>query len=75
MPKLPRITGKEAVKAFERAGFHVIRTAGSHKILKKDGHQNRLSVPVHAGKTLGRGLLADLIEKAGLTVDQFRNLL
>lgn len=39
MPKLPSVTGEEAVRAFNRAGFIQDRMAGSHCILKKDGHQ------------------------------------
>jgi len=75
MPKLPRITGGEAVRAFKRAGFEEDRTNGSHTILKKTGHLYHLSIPVHAGKTIGKGLLKAQIEAAGLTVEQFIDLL
>jgi predicted RNA binding protein YcfA (HicA-like mRNA interferase family) len=71
MSKLPRITGKDAKRAFERAGFFQDRMAGSHCILKKEGHPNRLSIPMHSGKTIGIGLLRAQIDAAGLTVDQF----
>ncbi len=74
-PKVPRIRGADAIKAFEKAGFSVLRVKGSHWIMGKDGHYYRLSVPVHAGETVGTGLLGDLIEKAGLTVQQFIDLL
>jgi predicted RNA binding protein YcfA (HicA-like mRNA interferase family) len=43
--------------------------------MKKEGHREILSVPVHAGKTIGKGLLGDLIDAAGLTVEQFIKLL
>jgi len=75
MSKGRPVTGKEAVRAFERAGFVFNRQSGSHVILKKDGHRYHLSVPVHAGKTLGTGLLNSLIEAAGLTPEQFAELL
>ncbi len=75
MAKSPRITGAEAVRAFERAGFHLDRTRGSHHILKKAGHPLLLSVPVHRGETLGVGLLIALVEAAGLTPDEFAALL
>jgi len=35
--KLPVISGKEAVKAFAKAGWHLDRTSGSHAILRKEG--------------------------------------
>jgi len=75
MSDVPRIQGQEAVRAFKRDGFVVDRIKGSHHIMKKDGHPYILSVPVHSGKTLGVGLLKSLIEAAGLTVEQFKQLL
>lgn len=71
MPSLPRITGAAAVKAFERLGFVVDRVSGSHHILKKPGNPNRLSIPVHAGRTLGLGLLKSLISAAEVSVEDF----
>lgn len=75
MPKIPRITGEQAVKAFCRAGYSLARINGSHHILKNPNRPNRLSVPCHKGKNIGQGLLKDQIEKAGLTVEQFIALL
>jgi predicted RNA binding protein YcfA (HicA-like mRNA interferase family) len=75
MCELPRITGEEAVRAFEAAGFQVDRISGSHRIMKKAGHRYNLSIPCHKGKTVGKGLLSKQITVAGLTVEQFLNLL
>jgi predicted RNA binding protein YcfA (HicA-like mRNA interferase family) len=71
MPKLPRITGREAIRAFKKSGFKEDRTTGSHCVLKKDGYPLNLTIPVHSGKTIGAGLLKSLIEAADLTVEQF----
>jgi predicted RNA binding protein YcfA (HicA-like mRNA interferase family) len=73
MPKLPRIPGRKAVRAFQRAGWEVARQRGSHVVLTKPGSIYTLSVPLHP--VLGPGLLRDLIRKAGLTVDEFTELL
>jgi len=75
MPKLPRVSGGEAVRAFEKAGFHVDRITGSHHILKRDGHPFNLSVPVHGNKSLPSGTLRALIRDSGLTVEEFIALL
>jgi predicted RNA binding protein YcfA (HicA-like mRNA interferase family) len=75
MPKLPRITGEDACKAFAKAGFECCRIRGSHRILKHATNRNRLSIPVHKGKTLGAGLLLDKVKAADLTVEQFIELL
>jgi predicted RNA binding protein YcfA (HicA-like mRNA interferase family) len=73
MPRLPRVSGREAVEAFERAGFEVSRQRGSHVILTKPRHPATLSVPQHP--ELAVGTLRALIRQAGLTVDQFLVLL
>ena len=73
MPKLPRISGRKAVRAFQRAGWEVARQRGSHVILTKPGSIYTLSIPLHP--VLGPGLLRDLIRKAGLTVEEFTELL
>ena len=73
MPKLPRISGQEAVRAFQRAGWEVARQRGSHVALTKPGSLYTLSIPLH--EVLGPGLLRDQIRKAGLTVDEFVKML
>lgn len=59
------------VKAFERAGWINEGQRGSHIKLTRQGNPNILSIPVHKGKTVKRGLLVDQINKAGLTVEEF----
>lgn len=75
MSKTPRISGKEAMRVFERHGFSLVRTTGSHYILKKPGHRYLLTVPIHGNKSLSVGIMDHLIETAGLTVEQFRTIL
>lgn len=45
MPRLPVISGAQAVKAFCRAGWRVDRQRGSHVVLLKQGSIASLSVP------------------------------
>jgi len=73
MPKLPRISGQRAVRAFQRAGWEVARQRGSHIVLTKPGSIYTLSIPLHP--VLGPGLLRDLIRKAELTTEEFAELL
>ena len=35
MPKIPRVSSAEAIRALERLGFIQVRQRGSHAILKK----------------------------------------
>ncbi|MBC5796549.1 MAG: type II toxin-antitoxin system HicA family toxin [Dolichospermum sp.] len=68
MGRLSNISGKQAVKIFEKLGYVVDHQTGSHIIL---WHESKpiLSVPNH--KELAPGLLRSLIRQAGITVDEF----
>ena len=72
--KLPVISGKQAIRAFEKAGWYIVRRAKSrHIIMKKPGVKTTLSIPEH--KTLDRGLLRALIRDAFISVADFNKLL
>lgn len=74
MSKLPSISGGKAIRAFERLGYQVDRQRGSHVILRQiEKPHRRLVVPNH--KSLGKGTLRALIRDAGLTVEEFCDLL
>ena len=67
MPELPRISGKEAIRAFERLGFRQVRQRGSHVVLRRDA--KGCVVPLH--KSLSAGTLKSAIRQAGVTVEEF----
>jgi predicted RNA binding protein YcfA (HicA-like mRNA interferase family) len=73
MAKLPVVSGADAVKAFERAGWRLDRQRGSHAVMLKTGHIASLSIPQH--RELAPGTLRALIRAAGITVEQFAGLL
>jgi len=73
MSKLPRVSGHECIKAFEKAEFYFKRQEGSHVIMRRDDPFSQLSIPLH--KELDRGTLRALIRQAGLSVDDFVKLL
>ena len=74
MARLPVISGREAVRAFERHGWRVVRRAGSrHIIMKKEGVVTTLSIPEH--KALDRGLLRSLVRDAYISIEKFSELL
>lgn len=73
MSTLPRPTGKELVRALERAGFAIERTRGSHCFLRHaDGRAT--VVPMH-NRTLGLGLLRKILADCSIEPAQLRNLL
>lgn len=70
---LPVVSGKQALRAFEKAGWTFSRQRGSHMILTKIGVEGNLSIPEHA--ELDRGTLRHLIRVAGMSVQEFITLL
>ena len=73
MSKLPVISGAECVKALTRAGFTVYRERGSHITLIRKDPPSQTTIPNH--KELDRGTLRAIIRQAGLTVEEFVELL
>lgn len=71
MPALPVLSGWETIKIFEALGWRVVRQAGSHIIMVKEGEIATLSIPNH--KELAKGTLRGLIRAANITVEEFLN--
>jgi len=69
--RLRRITGSELIRILRRHGFEVFDQRGSHVHLK-DARGTRLTVPVHAGRTIGPGLLLAIVKHAGIDPDTLR---
>ena len=72
MTGLPVVSGAQAVRRFERAGWVVARRKGSHLMLTHPQMRATLSIPQH--RELDRGLLRALIRNAGMSVDDFVSL-
>ncbi len=74
MARLPAgLSGRQVRAALERAGFVFRRQSGSHMILRRDDPPARVVVPDH--REVREGTLRRIIADAGLTVDQFQQLL
>jgi predicted RNA binding protein YcfA (HicA-like mRNA interferase family) len=75
MPSLPRITGRELARALGKLGWVVVAQKGSHAQLKHPSRGGWVTVPLHAGETIGPGLLRSILSQAGVTVEQLRAVL
>lgn len=71
MPKLPRISSREAIRALERLGFEQVRQTGSHVVMKKETEESEIGcvVPVH--RELKIGTLSGILKQAQVTVEEF----
>lgn len=73
MSALPRISGREVVRALKKIGYEQDRQRGSHMILRQtDSPHRRVTVPDH--KEIAKGTLRAIIREVGLTVDEFKAL-
>jgi predicted RNA binding protein YcfA (HicA-like mRNA interferase family) len=72
--RLPRVTGRETIAALRKAGFEVARIKGSHHFLRHPDGRGTV-VPVHAGETLGPGLMAAILRDCELDRDEIATLL
>jgi predicted RNA binding protein YcfA (HicA-like mRNA interferase family) len=67
MPKLPRISAAETVKAPQRLGFTIVRQRGSHIVMLRD--EDGCVVPNH--RDLKVGTLSGILKQANVSVDAF----
>jgi predicted RNA binding protein YcfA (HicA-like mRNA interferase family) len=70
LPKIPGVNHLDAVRALEKRGFTIVRQ-GKH-IVMSDGTRI-ITIPRH--NPVNAFTLGGIVRDAGLTVDQFRQLL
>ncbi len=71
MSKVPSLPYTEIVKALERAGWRVVRQRGSH--IQVGEEVLRLTVPAH--RPVKRSTVSHILKQAGLSVEEFLELL
>ena len=74
MQKLPRLSGKEIIKALSKTGFEISRQRGSHVILTKQTTEGKKAVVVPNHKEVDKGILLEIIRQASLTKEEFLEL-
>ena len=75
MDSLPVIKPKDAVKVLLRGGFYIHHQTGSPaRLLHRTDPELRVTVPIHS-KDMPKGTLRRVIRQAGLTVEEFLELL
>lgn len=67
MPKLPRISGDEAIRVLQRLGFVSVRQRGSHVVMRREG--SGCVIPLH--KELAVGTLRSALRQAGVSPEEF----
>lgn len=73
MTSLPIISGRQCVRALCRIGFVEDHQTGGHIIVRRGNPMTTISVPNH--RELKKGTRRAIIRQAGLTVEEFSELL
>ena len=74
--RLPSLKAREVMRALGRAGFVQVRSRGSHRVFQHpDDPRRRAIVSDHAGADIPRGTLRAIIDQAGLSLEEFLDLL
>jgi len=71
---MPQITALELVQFLKAQGFAADRQSGSHLTLWNEEKRRAVTVPMHAGCDLGRGLALRILKDAGFSLDDFLRL-
>lgn len=72
--KYPILPPDDIIKALKKVGFYKVSQKGSHAKYRKDGEPTRTTIiPMHSEVT--KGTLQDILEQAGLTLEEFKELL
>ena len=72
--KLPLVDPNKLIKILMLKGYRKIGQSGSHVQFKNE-KGTIITVPVHHGRDVGRGLLRKILRDIELTRDEFMDLL
>jgi predicted RNA binding protein YcfA (HicA-like mRNA interferase family) len=71
MPRIPRISGKEAIRVMEKLGFVQTRQRGSHVVLKKTTLEGEVGCAIPLHKELAIGTLRGILKQAKISIEDF----
>ena len=74
MTRLPQITADQLISFLKSQGFQDVRQSGSHLTLLHAIRNILVTVPVHTGCDIGRGLAVRILKDAGFSIDDFMKL-
>lgn len=75
MPRAPRVTAPDLIRALERAGFVRVRVRGSHWVFRHQQKKRRVIVPYHRAKIIPPGTMGNILREAGIESGELEQLL
>ena len=74
MSRMPQVTARELVRFLKSQGFVEDRQSGSHLTMWHAERNVSVTIPVHTGCDLGRGLAVKILKDAGFSVEDYLDL-
>lgn len=74
MTRMPQVTSRELVRFLKSQGFIEDRQLGRHLTLWHEERQVFVTVPIHTGTDIGRGLAVRILKDAGFSVEEYLRL-
>ena len=71
MPRMPRISSKEAIRSLERLGFEQVRQTGSHVVMKKETDEGEIGCVVPLHRELKVGTLSGILKQSQIDIEEF----
>jgi predicted RNA binding protein YcfA (HicA-like mRNA interferase family) len=68
---MPQITARELIAFLKKEGFVEDRQSGSHLTLWNSKSNISVTVPIHTGCDIGRGLAIRILKDAGFQFEDF----
>jgi len=75
MPRLPRVSGEQVIRALEKIGFEQVRQRGSHVVLRRTTPSGDVGCVVPLHRDLAIGTLAGILKQAGISAQEFTDAL
>ena len=74
MARMPQVSARELVRFLKSQGIALDRQSGAHLTLRHQARKVTVTVPVHTGADVGRGLAVRILKDAGFSVDDYLRL-
>jgi len=71
MGRMPQVTAQELVRFLKAHGFKEDRQSGSHLTLFHGERKVSVTIPVHTGCDIGRGLAVRILKDAGFSIEDY----
>ena len=71
MTRMPQVTARDLVRFLKAHGFVEERQIGSHLTLWHEDRKVSVTVPIHTGCDIGRGLAVRILKDAGFSIDDY----